>query len=789
MKIKNYLITALIIGFTASFAQVQLDATGSGNAFSVTYPAVIVSAPSGGIEFTFKANHAVTGAATLNLNGLGAKPILKNFDKPLDAGDIKAGHFVRVIYDNSSGGSWQMISSSANASGGGVAGSGTTNGVAFFSNNTTITADGANFKYNSGTYTELTLGKINVKSKSTNGDNLAIGANAGNATMAGSFNTMYGANTGAALTTGGDNAFFGTGAGSVNTIGLNNSFFGSGAGAGNTTGQFNTFFGSDAGLTNITGTNLVVIGKGANVASTNLTNAIAIGANTNIAGSNSVVIGNNITGLGINTSSPTRMLDVNGGARIRNLSFTGSVITVDGSGNLGMATLNAGINPWTVSGTNVQTISNAHNVDILSSTGYYAIGNQRVISRQGGSIYLGAGTALTGDNNLFYGASAGQSNTTGSNNIFLGPNAGKNNTTGNNNIAIGSGSNVSGTINNAIALGQNANVNTSNTLVIAPSIVFVGIGTNTPAIKLDVRGTTSNGTDASPENLFQVGSNTVTNPISLRVGVKTGLLAINQYTFIEASDIVPKPIAIQPNGGNIGIGTTTPANKLDVNGNVAIGAYAGVNAAPANSLIVSGSIGIGTTFPGLKLDVRCTTATATTAPRENILMVSATDISTPLRMVMGVKTDATPANRYTFIEALDTGPQSLVLQPVNGNVGIGSTTASVKLDVNGALAIRSVTTVLGAGGTINPTLPTSSYSYFRISAAGAITLSATNAIANGSVIGQILVIENAGTFTITINDNARTQLNGNVAYAIGTGDTLMVIWNGTDWMEISRSNN
>ncbi len=50
-------------------------------------------------------------------------------------------------------------------------------------------------------------------------------------------------------------------------------------------------------------------------------------------------------------------------------------------------------------------------------------------------------------------------------------------------------------------------------------------------------------------------------------------------------------------GGNVGIGTTTPANKLDVNGSVAIGTYAGVNAAPTNGITMSGNLGVGTTNP------------------------------------------------------------------------------------------------------------------------------------------------------------------------------------------------
>jgi len=49
--------------------------------------------------------------------------------------------------------------------------------------------------------------------------------------------------------------------------------------------------------------------------------------------------------------------------------------------------------------------------------------------------------------------------------------------------------------------------------------------------------------------------------------------------------------------GNVGIGTTSPQSKLDINGGLAIGSYAGVNAAPSNGLIASGNVGIGTNNP------------------------------------------------------------------------------------------------------------------------------------------------------------------------------------------------
>lgn len=52
-----------------------------------------------GLEINFKANTANTGAATINVNGLGAKTIVKGVSTTLANNDILANMFCKIIYD------------------------------------------------------------------------------------------------------------------------------------------------------------------------------------------------------------------------------------------------------------------------------------------------------------------------------------------------------------------------------------------------------------------------------------------------------------------------------------------------------------------------------------------------------------------------------------------------------------------------------------------------------------------------------------------------------------------
>jgi hypothetical protein len=94
----------------------EANAGGMDNAYSATLsPAPEALIP--GMTVIFKAGLANTGAATLDVNGLGEMPIRKNVSDALAADDIKAGQVISVIYD---GEAFQLISAGGGSSSGGA---------------------------------------------------------------------------------------------------------------------------------------------------------------------------------------------------------------------------------------------------------------------------------------------------------------------------------------------------------------------------------------------------------------------------------------------------------------------------------------------------------------------------------------------------------------------------------------------------------------------------------------------------------------------------------------------
>lgn len=80
--------------------------TGAADAYVMSL-APAITAYVTGAEYAFKVVNASTGAATLNINGVGAKTIKKYHDQDIEAGDLEAGGVYVVRYD---GTNMQLVS-------------------------------------------------------------------------------------------------------------------------------------------------------------------------------------------------------------------------------------------------------------------------------------------------------------------------------------------------------------------------------------------------------------------------------------------------------------------------------------------------------------------------------------------------------------------------------------------------------------------------------------------------------------------------------------------------------
>lgn len=99
------------------------------------------------------------------------------------------------------------------------------------------------------------------------------------------------------------------------------------------------------------------------------------------------------------------------------------------------------------------------------------------------------------------------------------------------------------------------------------------------------------------------------------------------------------------------------------------------------------------------------------------------------------------------------------------------------------LTMTPVSTSLAEGGTLS----VSASNYYVQSTGGAVTLSATTPISNGSAQGQRLqIVGRSASDTVTIPDSGNVNLQG--TWLGGLDDVLTLEWTGTNWIEISRSN-
>lgn len=329
-------------------------------------------------------------------------------------------------------------------------------------------------------------------------------------------------------------------------------------------------------------------------------------------------------GIGTGVDAPTSKLTVKGGdieivSFGRGLKFAdGSVQTEAGLENVqhgatlsGAGTASSPLNiavPLSLSGSStgaILRVTNNNTGPAISAEGAidtsltYKIQGVRILSALADHTFVGVnvGTTNTGAGNSFFGSSAGAANTEGGNNSFFGASTGDTNTTGNSNTIIGASADVgSANLTNATAIGARARVTQNNSLVLgsisgqngATANTSVGIGTTAPAARLHVRD--NNG------NILLGHAGCAAGFVGLGFG--PNLSGCNNYallgngtdTFINRSasgalrfrenNVTQMVLAA---GGNLGIGTLSPAQKLEVSGGAVLSSGTGGGAFVANN--------------------------------------------------------------------------------------------------------------------------------------------------------------------------------------------------------------
>ncbi len=213
-------------------------------------------------------------------------------------------------------------------------------------------------------------------------------------------------------------------------------------------------------------------------------------------------------------------------------------------------------------------------------------------------------TNTTGDANAFFGVQVGSSNTTGVSNAFFGTSAGFSNTTGTQNTIIGSSANVgANNLTNAAAIGFRALVAQSDSLVLgsingvnfATADTRVGIGTTAPAKHLHILG-------SSDQEIMIESSDSggIKWTLQSSDGVHNG-----RFEIVDRTANLSRLTILA--SGNLGIGITTPQDKLDVNGIIRV---ATLGAAGSTTLCRNASNQIATCASSLryKTDVQSFTA-------------------------------------------------------------------------------------------------------------------------------------------------------------------------------------
>ncbi len=420
---------------------------------------------------------------------------------------------------------------------------------------------------------------------------------------------------------------------------------------------------------------------------------------------------------------------------------------------------------------------------------------------------------LSGNYNVASGYKALYNNSSGSNNVASGYGALENNSNASDNVAIGIwalNQNTSGTTNTGVGAtalyhNQTGNFNTavgngagggasgqshSNNSFFGHQAGYQ-ITTGWSNTALGVQSGYANTTGTGNVYLgMQAGDNQTSGDYNIIIGghsinlpSSTGSNQLNIGNLIYGTNV--NGTADTLSTGNIGIGTTTPANKLSIYGAASIGATYENITAPTDGLIIKGNLGVGTSTPVAKLEVYGIAGNNAIANFASSSNASALYVAASRNIGIGTTT----TNSLLTIEGAGQTSSWTTGTSLPGNrQGAASVVANGYVYVLGGYLSGATTTVLyaklGANGNVGPwtldpnRMPIAKYDGAAVSANGYLyQIGGYDADTNKVFYTKINSDGSTGAWITSSNllpaakvQNEAFYVNGYI-YALGGGNT------------------
>jgi hypothetical protein len=253
----------------------------------------------------------------------------------------------------------------------------------------------------------------------------------------------------------------------------------------------------------------------------------------------------------------------------------------------------------------------------------------------------------------------------------------------------------------------------------------VGIGTVSPASLLTVNGTSAN-TESGQIKIIKTGANEQT----LHIGYNT----TSDYAYLNAykAGIGYKPIALNPDGGNVGIGTVSPSQKLHLSD--ASNVYVRVQQTSGADVYLGGesTLGVLSVSNSFPLEIRTNNTPRLTIASTGAATFSGTivasnvggniKISGPIEG--GLFTN--PSNNNLFLTDWNTASKGLIINLSTGAATFSSSVGTLALNMNNMSALGSI-----SGGSIF--MPSTAAIAFR-SADGSVGYGNIKANTSGGIL-------------------------------------------------------